>query len=82
MTPKLTTEMREALRHAEGPVEVEGDDGVIYFLVRREDFTLEDDALRRALQVGLDQADRGESQPWDVEAFLAEAKTNRADRSA
>jgi hypothetical protein len=37
--------------------------------------------LRRELQVGFDQADRGESEPWDVEATLAEAHRRHAARN-
>ena len=76
MTPKLTEEMREALgRQPGGPIEIQDDEtNAVYVLVARETFDkLVDDTLRQALRVGLDQSDRGESAPLDVEAFLAEA---------
>lgn len=76
MTPKLTDEMRKALsrRHG-GPIEVQDDQThTVYVLVDRNAFgRLVDDTLRQALQIGLDQSDRGESQPWDVGAFLKDA---------
>ena len=39
-----------------------------------------DEYLRRELQVGFDQADRGRSEPWDVDVTLAEAHRRHADR--
>ena len=85
MTPKLTEEMREALdRRAGGPIEIQDDEtNAVYVLVAREAFgKLVDDALRQAVQVGLDQSDRGESEPWDAEVFLAEAHRRQSQRSA
>ena len=35
-----------------------------------------DDYLRREVQLGIDQAARGESESWDVEATLAKAPSN------
>jgi hypothetical protein len=37
--------------------------------------------LDKELQVGFDQADRGESRPWDIEQTLAEAHRRHAERS-
>src|SRR4051812_40056351 len=73
MTPKLTDELREGLLRQPGrPIEVEDDrTQKVYILVAREDFSrLVDDSLRQALQIGLDQSDRGESESWDADAFL------------
>ena len=39
-----------------------------------------DQWLRRELQVGFDQSDRGESESWDVEATLQEAHRRHAER--
>lgn len=85
MTPKLTEDMREALsRQTGGPIEVEDDrTQKVYVLVEREAFgKLVDDTLRQSLQIGLDQSDRGESEPWDVEHFLQEAHRKNVQRSA
>jgi hypothetical protein len=85
MTPKLTEDMREALsRRSGGPIEVEDErTEKVYVLVEREAFgKLVDDTLRQALQVGLEQSDRGESEPWDVEDFLKEAHRKHAQQSA
>jgi hypothetical protein len=81
MTPKLTDEMREALGRQPGqPVRVEDDrTRQVYFLVSSEDFgKLIESSLRQALQIGLDQADRSESEPWDMDTFLAEAHRRHA----
>ena len=40
-----------------------------------------DDYLRREIQCGVDQAARGESEPWDVEATLAEAHRRHIERA-
>ncbi len=40
------------------------------------------EALRRDIQVGLDQIDRGEVAPLDMDAIRAEVKARRADRRA
>ncbi len=40
-----------------------------------------DDYLREEIQRGVDQAARGESEPWDVEATLAEAHRRHAERT-
>ena len=38
------------------------------------------DALKRELQIGIDQADRGEVSDWDKDAFLTEMEAKaRAD---
>lgn len=37
-----------------------------------------DEALRQALQIGLDQSDRGESTPWDLQEFLTQAHKKHA----
>ncbi len=54
-TPKLTDEQRQAVQVHPGDV------------TRVED----DRWLREQLQIGFDEADRGEVAEWDVEAFLA-----------
>lgn len=73
MTPKLTEEQRQALEEHPGhPVEVQDDrTQKVYVLVAKEDFPLMiDEQFRRQLQIGFDQADRGELEEWDVEEFL------------
>ena len=73
MTPKITNEMRKALhQHPGKPLEVEDDQTqTVYVLVAKEDFReMVDQELRRQLQIGFDQADRGELEEWDVEEFL------------
>lgn len=40
-----------------------------------------DDYLRREIQLGVEQATRGESEPWNLEATLAEAHRRHADRT-
>ena len=76
MSPKLTDEMRAALKaRPEGMVEIEDDQThKIYFLIEQPQARrLLGETLRRELQIGFDQADRGESEPWDIQETLAEA---------
>jgi hypothetical protein len=76
MAPKITDEMREVLaRNPDQPVRVEDDQTHrVYFLIESDQARrLFDDYLRRELQIGFDQADRGESRPWDIQQTLAEA---------
>ena len=76
-------ELQQALdRDRQGPVYIVDADGntthvVLPLADARE---LLDQWLRRELQIGFDQADRGESEPWDVEATLAEAHRRHAQR--
>lgn len=82
MLPKLTDEMRAALRAQPGGlVEVEDDQThKVYILIEQPQARrLLGDALSRELQIGFDQADRGESEPWDIEATLTEAHRRDAE---
>ena len=38
------------------------------------------DELRRAVQRSIEQADRGEVEPWDIDVILAEAHRRHAER--
>lgn len=82
MTPKLTDEMRAALKAQPGePVEVEDDQThKVYILIEQPQARrLLGDVLGRELQIGFDQADRGESEPWDIQATLTEANRRHAE---
>lgn len=84
MAPRITEEQREALEQsAGGPVEVEDDrTRKVYLLIEEDEARRRlGDWLRRELQIGFDQADRGESRPWDIEATLAEAHRRHAGRN-
>jgi hypothetical protein len=77
MTPKLTDEMRHALRsHPDGPVEIEdAETRQVYVLVAKESFReLIHEELLRELQVGFDQADAGRLSDWDPEEIKAEGR--------
>lgn len=83
MTPKITDEMRRALeQQPAGPLTVEDEQTQrLYVLVPQEDFPrLVDEELRRQLQIGFDQAARGQLEPWDIEATLAEAHRRHGER--
>ena len=69
-------------QHAQAPVYVVDAGGkTTHVVLPVEDARqLLDEWLRRELQIGFDQADRGESRPWDVEATLAEAHRRHAER--
>ena len=81
--PPPTKWPRRLGRQQGGPIEVEDDQTqTVYLLVERHAFDkLVETSLRQALQIGLDQADRGESEPWDVDAFLTEAHQRHAQQA-
>jgi len=85
MAPKLTDEQRLALESRPGqPVEIEDDRTQrIYILVARDDFqSLCDERLRRELEVGFEQADRGDVADWDLDEMLNEARRRRDSQTA
>jgi hypothetical protein len=76
MTLPLTDEMRAAIRQqADGPICLEdAQTRDTFVLVELDEYRrLVDERLRRDLQVGFSQADRGEVAPWNVDEFLAKA---------
>jgi hypothetical protein len=85
MAPKLTDEQRLALESRPGqPVEIEDDRTQrVYILVARDDFqSLCDERLRRELEVGFEQADRGDVADWDLDEMLSEARRRRDSQTA
>jgi len=55
----------------------------IYLLVEQGQApTLADDYFRQKISEGLAEADRGECQPWDVEAMKADLCRRHAERTA
>jgi len=73
MTPKLSEEIHNALEEQPGrPLEVsDAQSQKVYVVVAKEDFQrMVDEELRRQLQIGLDQADRGELEEWNLDEFL------------
>jgi hypothetical protein len=85
MTPKITEEQRQALQQSHGEmVEVEDDQTrKVYLLIERQEACQRfDDWLRQELQIGFDQSDRGESEVWNIEATLAEARRRHDHRSS
>jgi hypothetical protein len=86
MAPKLnnTDEIRNALSsNPTKPLRVQDDQTDKFYVIFDEQAlpTLWDDYLRREVLRGLEQLDRGESQPLDIEATIAEANRRHADRS-
>lgn len=85
MAPKLTDEQRQALESRPGlPVEIEDDrTHRVYILVARDDFqSLFEERLRRELEVGFDQADKGDVEDWDLDEMLSEARRRRDSQAA
>ena len=84
MNSKVTpAEVPQALeQHSQSPVYVVDAAGntTHVLLPVAEARELLDQWLRRELQIGFDQSDRGESEPWDVEATLAEAHRRHEER--
>ncbi len=83
MTPKITKEQRDALEQEPGkPLRLADDESErVYVVVDEQSLpTLWEDYIRREVQRGLDQLDRGEGQAWDAEGFLKAAHRRAADR--
>jgi hypothetical protein len=76
MIPKLTSEQRSALQSSGSPFYIEDDQAhKLYVLVPQAEYRrLLGEELDREIQIGIDQADRGELEEWDVEAVIAEAE--------
>lgn len=84
MTLKLTKKQREALQQdPTKPLRVEDDETEKVYVILDEQAlpSLWDEYIRRELQRGLDQLDRGEVEEWDVESFLAAAHRRHAKRT-
>ena len=82
---KITDELRDAIEQEQGlPVKLEDDKTKkVYLLVDKENAqNLFDQWLRRELQIGFDQADRGEVVPWDPERIKAEGRHRPNDSSS
>jgi hypothetical protein len=81
MPPKLTDEMRHALAaHPGGAIPVcDEQSQQVYVLVPRDEYArLQDDHVRRELQVAFDQADRGEWRDLDIESIIARAQAGNS----
>jgi len=74
LTPEqvFAVEAGNGFAHAEDPLTRR-----VYLLVDQGRApTLSDDYFRQKLAEGLAEADRGESQPWDIEALKADLRAN------
>jgi len=85
MTPKLNDAgaIRAALRQDPAkPLRIEDDETQrVYVLVDEQALpTLWDEYIRREVQRGVDELDRGEGVPLDIEATIAEARRRHAAR--
>lgn len=84
MAGKLTPEQRDALRHqpAGEPLPlIDEETQRTYFLLDRDaarDFAVY--MLRCELQGAIEQAERGELEPWDVEEIISESERQQARR--
>ena len=80
-----TDELQRALEQEQGaPVYLVGLDGEATHIVLpiAEAKQMFDDSLRRELQVGFDQADRGELVEWNVDEFLERAHKTRSEQQS
>ncbi len=75
MTPKLNSELSEALRQQAGPLEVQDALGEkSYVIVSKEQYRkLLEHEFREWIRPALEQDARDEAQEWNVEEVLAEA---------
>ena len=70
----LSEEFAKALQDSpDGVVQFEGADGETVWLLSQRALETRNEVLK-----GLEQADQGESTPWDLEAFLIEARERRS----
>jgi hypothetical protein len=77
LAPKLSDDQRRALEEQSGsPVKVEDEQTrQVYILVAQEEFArMANDELRRELQVGFDQAERGQMTDWNPEEIKTEGR--------
>lgn len=82
MTPKLTSDQRDALQRSAGqPVKVEDDQThEMFFLVSPQALpVLWEEYIRREVQRGLDEIDRGQTVPWDMPAILEQARARHSN---
>ena len=80
-TPKLTTEQRQAVLSQPGGFTRVLDDEThkVYFLIEEARANeLFDQWLREQLQVGFDEAERGEVAEWSVDEFLDKMRRQHA----
>ncbi len=83
-TAKLTDEQRQAIGDHPGDFTRVEDDQThkVYFLIEESRAKeLYDRWLHEQLQVGFDEADRGQLAEWDLEAFLANMHREHAKRT-
>ena len=81
-TPKLTDAQRQAILTQPGDFTRVEDDQThkAYFLIEQTRAeALYDRWLREQLQIGIDQADRGEVAEWSLEDFLAKMHGQQAE---
>jgi len=84
MTPKLTKEMRAALeKHPNEPVSVEDDrTHKVYLLIEQDRARdLLDQWLRSELQIGFEQANRGDITPWHPDRIKSEGRRRLQDNT-
>lgn len=77
MNPKLSSDVEELVEgEPTGVVQVEGARGN-YFV-----FTEEAMRIRQYVQEGIEEADRGETSPWNTADIIAKAQQIKEQRSA
>lgn len=85
MIPKLTPEMRAALQERAGrPVKIEDEQSRKVYLLVEEDAAHElmEQWLCREIQIGVDQAERGEVVEWDPDRIKSEGRRRLRERAS
>ena len=78
MTPKLSDDVQQfVLETADGAARFEGADGTTFWVLTQDAIN-----IRQFVQDGIDQAERGESEPWDAAEIKATGRRLKQDRSA
>jgi len=77
MSPKLSSDVEELVEgEPTGVIQIEGARGS-YFV-----FTEEAMRVRQYVQEGIEEADRGETSPWNTADIIAKAQKIKEQRSA
>jgi hypothetical protein len=78
MTPKLSDDVqRFVMETPDGAARFQGADGTTFWVLTEDAIN-----IRRLVQEGIDESERGESAPWDVEDVKAAGRRLKQNRSA
>jgi len=78
MTPQLSQDVeRFVTSEPTGAVKIEGTNGAVYWVLTEEAMN-----IKQYVQHGIDQADRGETTPWDSQEIIEEGRRRQNQRNS